>query len=198
MRPSPNMLRHRRRRPLVPKRPVFAYLLPVAALALLFLPPARAEAQRPGRRGPQPSESPAWSAIQLGARVGYDDNSNGTVLGGQIRVPVVPGGWLELIPSGDITFLPRLKEYQFNADLVYILGQRSNGLYLGGGLAVRNTIFEGPGRESRTGSNLVVGLVSRAADRRPFGFQLELRYSFLNAAFRPRILTFGVNFPLWK
>lgn len=159
----------------------------LAAVAFLLLPAGVA-----AQNAPTP-----WPAVQIGARFGFDDNASSTVAGAQIRIPVVRGGWLELLPSGDVTFLAGLQEYQFNADAVYILGGGRGGLYLGGGLALRNTILEGPERETRSGVNAVVGLTSRRLGGAPFGTQIEIRWVFLDAEFNPRNLTLGVNFPLW-
>lgn len=168
--------------------------LVVAGLALLLLPTAT-EAQRPGSA----EGSAGWSPAQVGLRVGYDNNANSTVAGAQLRIPVVPAGWLEVMPSGDITFLPGLKEYQFNADAVFVMGGRRGGLYGGGGFALRSSIFdEGGDRESRTGGNVVVGLTTRGRLAEvPLGVQIEARWVFLDADFDPRLFTFGVNVPLW-
>ena len=146
----------------------------LTALLTLSLP-AMAEAQ---------PASGGWVPAQIGLRAGYDNSSNATVLGGQLRIPVVPAGWLEVVPSGDVTFLTGLREYQFNADAVLSMGGRSGGVYGGGGLAWRN--------------NLVVGLATRGrvADV-PLGIQIEGRWVFLDADFDPRVFTFGVNVPLW-
>lgn len=158
------------------------------ALVLLFLPAGAAAQSGSG-----------WSPAQVGLRVGYDNNANATVVGAQLRLPVLPAGWLELVPSGDVTFLPGLKEYQFNGDAVFVLGGRRGGLYGGGGVAVRSSVFDADGdRETRTGTNLVVGLTTRAllADV-PLGVQIEARWVFLDADFDPRLFSFGVNVPLW-
>jgi len=166
--------------------------LHLAALLCLVLPGTVA-AQGPAGTGG------GWNPIQVGARAGYDNNANATVLGAQLRIPVVPRGWLELMPSGDITFLTGLKEYQFNADAVVLLGGPRGGLYGGGGLALRNTIFAGRDeRETRAGANVVVGLSTRAQmGDVPLGVQIEARWVFLDAEFDPRVFTFGVNLPLW-
>jgi hypothetical protein len=164
-------------------------------LTLLSVLAAPAEAQRPGASGG------GWAPAQAGLRVGWDNNANATVAGGQLRIPVLPGGSLELVPSGDVTFLTGLREYQVNLDAVWVLGGRRGGLYGGGGLAARNTIFgestDGE-RETRTGANVVVGLTTRGRfGGVPLGVQIEARWVFLDAAFDPRVFTFGLNVPLW-
>lgn len=165
-------------------------------LLLTLALPGVVQAQRSPGAG---ASSPGWSPAQAGIRVGYDNSAHGTVLGAQLRLPVIPSGWVEVIPSGDVTFLPGLKEYQFNADAVVVTGGRSGGLYAGGGVAVRNTIFgQGGDRETRTGTNLVAGLMTRGlVGDLPLGIQVEARWVFLDADFDPRLFTFGVNLPLW-
>ena len=173
-----------------PSRLSFRSLL---AVGLFLALPATAAAQRPS------GSSPGWLPAQAGLHMGYDNNANATVVGAQLRVPVIPTGHVELLPSSDVTFLPGLKEYQLNADAVFVTGGRSGGLYGGGGLALRNSIFTGGGeRETRSGANVVVGLTTRGRlGGVPMGIQLEGRWVFLDAEFDPRLFTFGVNLPLW-
>lgn len=173
----------------MPHLPTLPRAAALAALALLAAPSSPLVAQE--------SQPPAWPAIQAGIRFGYDNNANSTVLGAQVRIPVVRGAWLEVVPSGDVTFLPGLKEYQGNADVVWVSGGRRGGLYAGAGLAMRNSIFDGPERETRTGASVLIGLVSRGFGDVPLGTQLEARWVFLDADFSPRVLTLGVNLPLW-
>lgn len=172
-----------------------AGLLALAALLIPLLSvPVAAQAPPEDAGGGQ-----TWAPASVGLRVGYDDNSSGTVAGAQLRVPVVPAGWLELVPSADVTFLTGLKEYQANMDAVYVGGSRSGGLYAGGGLALRNSIYGEDGeRETRTGANLVLGLVTRGVFQGlPLGVQVEARWTFLDADFNPRSITLGANVPLW-
>ncbi len=158
-------------------------------LALVMGSPEPGSAQR-GNAG--------WAAPQAGIRFGYDDNAQATVLGGQLRIPVLPGGQVELVPSGDVVFLDGLREYQVHADAVWVTGGRSGGLFGGVGLAVRNGIFEELDRETRTGANLVLGLVTRGRFQGvPLGVQLEGRWVFMDTPVDPRVFTFGVNLPLW-
>jgi len=152
--------------------------------------------------GPEPASAQrgnaGWAAPQAGIRFGYDDNAQATVLGAQLRIPVLPGGQVELVPSGDVTFLEGAREYQVNADAVWVTGGRSGGLFAGGGLAVRSGFFEALDRETRTGANLVLGLVTRGRFQGvPIGVQLEGRWVFIDTPVDPRVFTFGVNLPLW-
>lgn len=166
-----------------------------AALLLVTLLPGALEAQRRGRAARQgPTQS--WPAPSIGAHVGYDDTSSGTVLGAQIRAPVVRSGRVEIVPSGNVTFLTGLKEYQLNVDAVFVTGGRRGGLYLAAGLAARNTIFPGASeKETKTGLGVAAGIRSGSGAR--VGTQLEFRQIFVDSDLRPRLLTFGVNIALW-
>ncbi len=163
------------------------------ALALLLLAaPAAVAAQQPGA-------DEGWPAPAIGVRVGFDQSASGEVLGAQLRVPVLPSGRLELVPNADITFLNNLREYGFNVDAVFVSGGRQGGLYLGGGLAMRNSIFTaeiGGPRETEVGFGAVVGLKGGG----PAGLmtQVEFRWSFLpDVDYDPRAITLGLNFPFW-
>lgn len=165
----------------------------ILGLALL-LAPAGVDAQRGGGRSQDAGQG--WPAPTAGLRVGYDDNSTGTVLGAQFRIAALPSGMVELVPNADVTFLPGLKEYQYGVDAVLVSGGRRGGIFAGGGIAWRNTIYEGPGRETRMAPVLVVGARSSALFGAPFGTQIEMRWTYPDGVFKPRALTFGVNFPL--
>lgn len=163
------------------------------ALALLaFTAPIDVAAQ-------QPDADEGWPAPAVGVRIGFDQSASGEVIGAQIRVPVLPSGRLELVPNADVTFLNNLKEYGFNVDAVFVSGGRRGGLYLGGGLAMRNSIFTaeiGGARETEVGYGAVVGL--KAGGPAGLVTQVEFRWSFLpDVDYDPRGITIGLNFPLW-
>jgi hypothetical protein len=103
------------------------------------------------------------------------------------------------MPNADITFLTGLKEYELNLEVVYVTSGRAGGLYFGGGLAFRNSIYGDDAsspRETRQGYSAVVGL--KAATGELFGSQVEFRWIFLpDADFDPRQITLGINFSLW-
>ncbi|MDH5759240.1 MAG: hypothetical protein OEZ65_06595 [Gemmatimonadota bacterium] len=184
-------------------------ILPASRLALgltvlltIMAAAAPLDAQR--RPRPRPSAAPSWAPIEIGGMVGYDNFSRRGVLGGQIRVPVIRGGWLALVPSGDVTFLNGLKEYQGSVDLVYSPARRgSGGLFLGGGLALRNTLYDAtatPGsgvKETRAGFGVTAGVRSPPNAGLPFGTQLGIRWIFVDDVLRPKVLSLSVNFPLW-
>jgi len=146
-----------------------------------------------------PAAEAPWASVTAGLRIGYDNNVNGELVGGQIRIPLLRDGSLEFVPSGDITFVPRLREYQGNLDVTWIpRGSGSSGAFVGGGLAFRNTIFGDPltPRETRRGYNIVAGLKSGSRDSL-IQSQLELRWTRIkDIAFNPQTVSFGVNLRL--
>ncbi len=123
-------------------------------LALSAATTVPVSAQRGRPRAPAPQAAP-WMPITVGIRLGYDDQLNGTVLGGQLHIPVIRNGFIELVPNGDVTFINSLKEYEFNADILVSSAGRRGGLYLAAGPAWRNTIFNTQsstaGRETKAG-----------------------------------------------
>jgi len=143
--------------------------------------------------------SASWPPAVAGLRFGYDQGANGEVVGAQLRVPVLRSGHVEVVPNADVTFLTRLREYGFNLDAVYVTGGLQGGVYLGGGLAVRNSVFgvsEDEGRRNEAGFGAVIGARTGAPGR--IGTQVEFRWIFLSGAdFNPRAATVGLNFPLW-
>jgi len=166
-------------------RPARGWLL---ATLLAFALPLGARAQ----------STEGWSPVMVGFRFGFQDRSGSSVLGAQLRIPVIPQGFVEVVPNGDITFLRHLKEYQYGLEAVYISGGRHGGLMLGGGPIARNSIFDqGPGRETRKGWDLVVGLKTMPGRGIPFGVQLQERWVFVRVPVKPRVLSLGVNLPLW-
>jgi hypothetical protein len=70
---------------------------------------------------------------------------------------------------------------------------------VGGGLSFRNTIFgtdlSAP-RETRQGYGVVVGLQSGGLIG-PFLTQFEFRWVFLEGPLDPKMISLGLNFPLW-
>lgn len=169
---------------------------PLAVAFLLALAPSSLLAQRMG--GPPSGGGEGWAPIQIGVRGGYDYNSTGSLLGAQMHIPVLPAGWVELMPSTDVTFLTGLKEYEYNLEAVVVSGGRRGGFYAGGGLGWRNTIYDdGAGRETRRGGTVVVGLKTASMVGPGINVQIESRWIFIRGPVKPRTLTFGVNIPLW-
>jgi hypothetical protein len=172
-----------------------AALLLVALCASLT--PGPAEAQRFARPSAAGSAT-GWASGFAGIRAGWDYNNQATVLGAQLRLPALPSGHVEIVPNGEVTFLNGLREYQGAVDAVVVSGGRRGGVYAGVGLAWRNTVWEvGSPRETRSASVTVAGVRTGAGGGVPFGTQLEMRWTWLDEPFRPRVLSLGVNWPLW-
>jgi hypothetical protein len=170
-----------------------AFLL--ALCLLLAASPARAQVFGQPYR---PASGGGWAPGWAGIRAGWDYNAQATVLGAQLRLPAIPSGHAEVVPNGDVTFLDGLREYQGGVDAVFVSGGRHGGVYAGVGVAWRNTVWdEGAPRRTRSAPVTVAGLRSGTMGGAPFGTQLEMRWIWLDGPFRPRVLTLGINFPLW-
>jgi hypothetical protein len=170
-------------------RPARRWLL--ATLLALGLPSA-ARAQ----------STEGWTPATVGIRFGQGRTESSilgsSVLGAQLRIPVIRQGYVELVPNGDVTFLRGLKEYTYGLEVAYISGGRHGGLMLGGGPVARNGVFDpGLGRETRKGWDVAVGLKTMPGRGIPFGIQVQERWIFVRSAVKPRVLSLGVNFPLW-
>ncbi len=177
---------------MIPVRP--ASLL--AALCVSMLP-AGLQAQF-AQGGPRGADT-GWAPAGVGIRVGFDNAQSRPMVGAMARIPVVPSGSIEILSNGDVTFLPRLKQYQLNLELVYLLSGRRGGLYGGGGIGVRNSVF-GPDptadpRNERTFS-VVAGIRFGGLGRiRP---ELETRWILLDEPTRdPSVVNFGATITLW-
>ena len=168
----------------------------LATLCLLIVPTALHAQFVQG--GPAGADA-GWAPARVGIRAGFDNAQSRPMVGAMARIPVLPSGSIELLPNADVTFLPGLKQYQLNLELVYVLGGRRGGFYGGGGIGLRNSVF-GPDptadrRNERTFS-LVVGIRFGAVGRiRP---ELETRWILLDGPTRdPSLVNFGVTVALW-
>jgi hypothetical protein len=148
--------------------------------------------------GVGPQAPSGWAPPSLGIRFGYDNQQQNEVLGAQVRIPVLPGGAIEIMPSMDIAFLRGLKEYQYNFEGVYVWDGRAGGLYGGAGIGLRNSIFgSNPGRTTELGYTFVVGF--RLVDLGIVVPQLEYRWIVIDeAAITYQQISFGVNLALWR
>jgi hypothetical protein len=169
----------------------------LVALALSGAVDADAQVRR-GRA--QRDAAPTWAPISLGVRFGWDQRANGAVLGGQLRIPVIRSGIVELAPNAEMVFLNRTKEYQYNLEVAWVPGGVRGGLMLGGGIGWRDTVLGAiDPNEPRTtlfGYTIVVGARSNAG---PVQFEVALRWVFLNdTTYRPNSVTLGLNYPLWR
>lgn len=146
----------------------------------------------------EPFPGPGWAPPSLGVRFGYDNKQRNPVLGGQVRLPVLPSGAVELMGSMDVTFLRNLHEYQYNIEAVYVLDGRAGGLYGGGGLGMRNTLYgSDPERRTELGYTAVIGF--RIVGLGLLVPQLEYRWVFIDEApLTYQNLSLGVSLALWR
>lgn len=157
-------------------------------------------AQVPGQ---EPFPGPGWAPPSLGVHLGYDNKQRDEVLGGQVRLPVLPDGTIELMGSMDVTFLAKLHEYQYNLEAVYVVDGRAGGLYAGGGLGWRNTLYGSDTDPNVAERRTEMGFTAVAGFRLVgLGFivpQLEYRWIFIDEApFTYQNLNLGVSLPLWR
>jgi hypothetical protein len=177
------------------RRPTEALLLLALALGLL---PSFADAQV--RRGRATEEGPPWAPVTVGARFGWDQAASGQVLGAQVRIPVVRSGVVEVVPTAEMIFLTGTKEYQYNLEAAYVSGGTRGGLFAGGGIGWRDSVFgaldlDDP-REWYFGWIATVGAKGGLGRLQ---FELALRWAFLNDTdYRPNSATLGLNYPLWR
>lgn len=169
--------------------------LPVLVVLLVLAAPADAQRVRPGSR---PEPGPGWTPINVGVRLGWDGRANGSLLGGQLRLPVLPGGKVELLSGGDVTFVGGTKDYQLNVEAVFQPTGGRGGLYFGGGVGWREGLFTvAAGRQRVATKNVVLGLRSPGAIG-ILGAQLEFRWIFpSDIQFDPQPFSIGLNLPLW-
>jgi hypothetical protein len=178
--------------------------LPRPTLLILFLlalavtaGELRAQAV-PGEAAGQQGGLRSWAPPSFGVRLGWDQRQREEMLGGQVRIPIVPSGVVEVMGSADVTFLLNLKEYQYNLEAVYVLDGRAGGLYGGAGLGFRNSIYPGSVRRTTdVGYTAVAGF--RLVGLGLIVPQLEYRWIFINdAPFNYQTLAIGVNLALWR
>ena len=146
-----------------------------------------------------PIDTTGWAPASIGVRGGYENELQGWMVGGFVGIPVRSNGSVELVPSGDVTFLPGFEEYQGNLELVYVTGGRRGGLIAGGGMGMRNSVF-GPdpdaARRTVTTFSLMIGVRLGAVGR--FRPQVEGRWILQDEwAGDPRHASVGVGFALW-
>jgi hypothetical protein len=155
--------------------------------------PAGAAAQLPPQAGPS-----GWPAVEIGARVGWDNSQRQEVVGAVVRVPILRNGSVELLPNADVTFLRGVKEYQLNAEAVYVLTEGDGGIYAGGGVGLRDAVSRSDptARETITTFSIVVGIKFSGLER--INPLLEFRRVFASElVVDPQMISIGVTFELW-
>lgn len=171
---------------------------PVVALAVLALlaPVHDADAQVRRGRATAPPVDP-WAPVAIGVHFGWDNQANGEVIGGQVRIPVLRNGVIELVPNASMVFLQSAKDYQYGVDLAFVPGGRAGGLFLIGGLAWRDTPLASIDSRS-TFFGWVAGVGGKTA-LGPVELEAAIKWVFLNdTQYRPNFVTLGVNYPLWR
>jgi len=119
------------------------------AAMLLVAHPAPAQETPPAAL---PEYGSTGLSAELGARVGYDWGLGAWSVGGQLRVPVIPG--FALIPSADVFLRAPAPQWQVNLDAAFRLGLYG-GLFGGAGLGI--TRRELGTVQTRTGLDVFVG-----------------------------------------
>jgi hypothetical protein len=140
-----------------------------------------------------------WAPASIGVRVGFDNSQSRPMLGALARIPVIPGGAVELMPNADVTFMPGFKAYQLNLELVYLLQGRRSGFYAGGGVGFRDSVVpsdpNGPSRTEGTFSVLAGLRLGELGRVRP---ELETRWILDSDQARdPALVVFGASLALW-
>jgi hypothetical protein len=172
-------------------------LCSLVLVAVCALPAPALQAQF--RAGAQEEQATGWPPPAVGVRVGFDNAQSSPMVGAALRIPVLPSGWVELLPNADITFLSGFKVYQVNFEAVYLTQARRGGFYVGGGVGVRNGIFSadpnGPRRSERTFSAVAGVRLGGLGRVRP---DVEVRWIFQDEQARdPRVVAAGVSLALW-
>jgi hypothetical protein len=140
----------------------------------------------------QPGATAPYMGALIGAHVGVDYLFEGFLIGGQAHLLLDPWGRVSIIPNAEYEFRRGLRDWQANLDLAVM---PVRGVYVGGGLAYRNSIFdEEVGRATESGYSAFIGYREPARPGR-ISPQIELRWSFV-ADIKPRMLTVGGNYPL--
>jgi hypothetical protein len=171
-------------------------ILCVLLVSTAIATPSLTAQARPGAQAETPE---GWAPPSFGIRGGYDNRKQRNLVGAQARLPVLPGGQVELMPSMDVTFLLLgVKDYQYNIEAVYVFGGRAGGFYGGGGLGIRNSLFgDAQVRSTKLGYTAVVGI--RLVGLGLVVPQVEYRAVFISAApISYQQLTLGVNIALWR
>jgi hypothetical protein len=160
--------------------------LVLVVLALAALTPVGARAQFAPGVG-----SPVRGPI-VGARLGWSIRDSSPSAGAQLRVPLpIPLLRPAVSIGGDVIFQSGLRELQGTADLTLGLFPP---LYVGGGPAVMNTIFDDSfDRLTKTGFTLVAGVGGGRLG--PLLTQFEFRWVRVGGL-SPRYLTLTLGYPL--
>jgi hypothetical protein len=141
--------------------------------------------------------------ITVGVRGGWEQEqrASGGTFGVEAHIPIRRDGAIEVVPSIDAIYLRRLStEYQYNLDAVFVPGRRRGGVFIGGGVAWRQSVIAGfgadPGRRTYFGYNIVLGAKNQLG---PIQFLLGLKWVLLSdTAYDPSSISISLQMPLWN
>ena len=153
------------------------------------------------RRGRTEPPVPPWMPITVGVRGGWAQEQLGSAgtLGAEVHIPVVRDGRFEIVPSFDAIFHNLQTEYQYNLDALFVPGARRGGVFIGGGVAWRESLLGGVGqdvgRDTYFGFNIVLGGKNQVG---PVQILLGIRWALLTGTpFDPSAVNLGLSLPLW-
>jgi hypothetical protein len=131
----------------------------------------------------------AQAGTHVGARLGYNFDSEDAILGANLTVPISTR--IEFYPSLDLYTPDRGNKIGFNGDVKVLLpASGSYNLYAGGGLGIVNRNV-GDVSNTDVGVNLLFGIESRLGRIHPFGEARILLHDETQL-----VLLAGVNFTL--
>ena len=129
----------------------------------------------------------AQATTRVGARLGYNIDSEDAVLGANLTVPITTR--IEFYPSIDLYTPATGNKVGFNGDVKVLLPYRSGlQLFGGGGVGIVNR-NQGETSNTDVGINLLFGLESRVGRIHPFGEARILLHDDTSL-----VLLAGVNF----
>ncbi len=168
------------------------WVLGCVCAATAFFPPDAIGQPAPQQAAtPLPAEYVAPPlAPEAGVRAGYDWDLAAWSLGGQLRLPIVPGFYL--IPSGDYYLRAPAAVWQLNLDAAFRLGWFA-GLYGGAGIGIAHRAVGAGG--TQTGLNAFVGFTPPRLRRRLLWPFIEARWLLIQNR-SPFAVQVGLNIPL--
>jgi hypothetical protein len=167
--------------------------LVVLALLAVFT----AEAQSQVRRGRQASLEDRWAPVVIGARWGWQENGQRSIVGAHVRIPVVRAGQFELVPSFDRLFgQAERRETQYEVGVAWMPDGVRRGFLIGLGAVRRDAPLVEPDKDRFYGGALSLGGRSLIG---PVEVEILARWTFLRGTdYGPSAVSFGLNLPLWR
>jgi hypothetical protein len=144
----------------------------------------------PGRRAPADESVAPPPASEAGLRTGYQWEVGAWSLGGQVRLPLLPGFYI--VPSGDVYLAGSAKRWQLNLDAAFRLGLY-RGVYSGAGIGMAHGAAGSGG--TRSGLNVFAGFAPYTLRPRFLRPYVEARW-LLTQNRSPFHLIMGANVPL--